>query len=558
MSIRTKVFLIVFVLFATLGVADFIIQRFVIYPSFLELEYREAGENLQRIFHAIDRESYHVERLCRDWATWDDSHDFMATGSEEFIASNLGDDSLDNISLNLLAFCDTEGNIAWSRVRNFEAKTTLELNFMDGGRISPDHTTLAVHLSPEGGRGKRGILLTEAGPMIFATREILRSDGSGPANGFLLMGRFLNASMLTTLREQTRLSFDIVDPSADASLICPKTEMRPGHAAGLTYYTKADGEYMLSCAGFHDEAGNTLFDVQYRFPRETTRKGIDSIRYAVLLVIGSGVTVLVILNLMLQAVVLKPLQRLTDHAARLQAEGSSSLRLGLERKDEIGVLANTLDSLVRTISERTVELQRANERLTQLSLNDAMTGIANRRMFDAYLRQEWRRAMREQAPLSVMMADVDHFKRFNDTYGHQQGDMCLIGVAAVMQLHMQRPADLLARYGGEEFAVVLPDTDAEGARHMAEVLRQAVMDLRIDHATSEAATCVTLSIGVVTVIPAPQDGDGGMDLLLEHADQALYQAKNAGRNLVHVWTPEPPSDSVSGPLTPTPPAPGAQ
>lgn len=538
MSIRTKVFLIIFVLFAALGIADFFVQRFVIYPSFLELEHREAGENLQRIFHAIDRESYHVERLCRDWATWNDSHDFMATGSEDFIESNLSDDSLDNISLNLLVFCDTKGNIVWSRVRDFEEKTTLQLGFMDGGRIPLDHTTLAVQPSPEGGRGKRGIFSTEAGPMIFASREVLRSDGSGPANGFLVMGRFLNVTMLETLKEQTRLSFEIVDPFDDARFLCRTSGMTPMQTGGLTYYTKDDGDKMVSCAGYQDENGNTLFGVQYLFPRETTRKGIDSIRYAVFLVIGSGVTVLVILNLMMQAVVLKPLKRLTDHAAKLQEEGDYSLRLNLDRKDEIGVLAKSLDSLVRTISDRTVELQRANEQLTQLSLNDALTGIANRRMFDAYLKQEWRRAMRERTPLSVMLADVDHFKKYNDTYGHQQGDMCLIGVAAVMQLHMQRPADLLARYGGEEFAVILPGTDTDGALHMAGVLAQAVRDLRIDHSESDAATCVTLSIGVVTTIPSPEEGDGGMDMLLEQADLALYQAKKSGRNRVQAWNPE--------------------
>lgn len=538
MSIRTKVFLIIFVLFAALGIADFIVQRFIIYPSFLALEHREVGENLQRIFHAIDRETYHVERLCRDWATWNDSHDFMATGYEGFIESNLSDDSLDNISLNLLVFCDTRGNIVWSRVRDLKEKTTLRLGFMADGRVDMAHTTLAVHLSPEGGRGKRGIFNTEAGPMLFATREVLRSDGSGPTNGFLIMGRFLNETMLETLKEQTRLSFEIVDAFDDARFLCRTSGMTPMQTGNLTYYTKDDGDKMVSCAGFQNDAGETLFGVQYLFPRETTRKGIDSIRYAVFLVVGSGVTVLVILNLMMQAVVLKPLRRLTDHAAKLQQEGDYSLRLGLERKDEIGVLAKSLDSLVQTISDRTVELQRANEQLTQLSLNDALTGIANRRMFDAYLKQEWRRAMREQTPLSILLADVDHFKKFNDTYGHQQGDMCLIGVAAVMQLHMQRPADLLARYGGEEFAVILPGTDAEGAGHMAEVLGQAVRDLRIDHSESDAAPYVTVSIGVVTTIPSPEEGDGGMDMLLEQADQALYQAKKVGRNRVLAWTPE--------------------
>lgn len=538
MTIRTKVFLIIFVLFAALGIADFVVQRFVIYPSFLELEYREAGENLQSIFHAIDRESYHVERLCRDWGTWNDSHDFMATGSEDFIESNLSDDSLDNISLNLLAFCDTKGVIVWSRARDFEDRTSLHLEFMDGGAIPLDHTIMKVSPSPEGGRGVRGIFNTEHGPMIFATREVLRSDGSGPSNGFLIMGRFLNETMLATLKEQTRLDFEIVDPFDESKFLCRTSEMRAMRTGSLEYYTRSEAGRMITCSGYQDESGATLFGVQYVFPRETTRKGLESIRYAVFLVIGSGVTVLVILNLMMQAVVLKPLQRLTAHATKLQERGDYSLRLNLHREDEIGVLAKSLDALVQTINDRTVELQKANDQLTQLSLSDALTGIANRRMFDAYLKQEWRRASREGAPLSVMLADVDHFKNYNDTYGHQQGDMCLIGVSAVMQLHMQRPADLVARYGGEEFAVILPGTDAEGALHMAETLRQAVADLRIEHSSSGVGPHVTLSIGLVTTVPSAEEGDGGMDILLEQADQALYQAKTSGRNRVRTWSAE--------------------
>jgi diguanylate cyclase (GGDEF)-like protein len=531
MSIRTKVFLIVFALFAALGLGDFIVQRFVVYPSFLDLEYREAGENLQRIFHAIDRESYHVERLCRDWGTWDDSHEFMDTLSEEYVQSNLGEASLDNVSLNLLTFCRADGTIVWSLARDTQKQANLELDFQKGGRISPEHQVLDVRVSPEGGRGRRGILDTEAGPLIFATREILRSDGSGPPNGFLIMGRFLNESLLGTLRDQTRLSFEIVDIS---DTFCGMKEMEPKRRDNLVYYTLPQGENIITCAAYQAETG-----VRYVFPRETTRKGIESIGYAMALVVGSGVVVLVILNMLLGAIVLKPLRKLTEHAARLEREGDYSLRINSGRRDEIGVLANSLDSLVQTISDRTVELRRANDRLTELSLSDPMTGIANRRMFDEFLKKEWRRATREQRPISLILIDVDHFKNYNDSLGHQQGDMCLIAVAAVLQLHVQRPADLAARYGGEEFAVVLPDTGMDGAMHMAETLRRAVRDLRIEHPASETAAYLTLSLGLASMVPSPSDGDGGMETLLDRADQALYQAKKSGRDQVRTWPDEP-------------------
>ena len=537
MTIRNKVFLIVLVLFATLGAADFFIQRYVIYPSFLDLEHHEAGENLQRIFHAIDRESYHLEKFCRDWATWDDSYDFMTSGSGNFVSSNLNDDALDNISLNVMIFCDSDGAIIWSRGRDFTHEKTITLDLFAKGNIPADHPLFDVHPSEEGGQGKNGIFNTEKGPLLFATREILRSDGTGPAKGFLIMGRFLDETMLKALRDQTRIPFDVVYPFHNADVLCNTAGIKPMHIDKLDYFTQHEGEYVKACAAYRDAAGEALFGIQYLFPREITQKGIASIRYAAILVIASGAIVLVMLNVLLQAVVLRPLQSLTRHAARLQAEGDYSLRLNLKRSDEVGVLANSIDTMVQTISDRTEELKRANEQLTQLSLRDAMTGIANRRMLDIYLKQEWRRAMRDQTPISFILADVDFFKKYNDTHGHQQGDQCLIAVAAVMQGQIQRPADLVARYGGEEFAVILPDTEAAGAAHMAEMLRRVVLDLRMEH-TSETGPFVTISLGLVTMIPPIEDGDDGMLLLFQRADQALYEAKKSGRNRLVVWMQE--------------------
>lgn len=259
------------------------------------------------------------------------------------------------------------------------------------------------------------------------------------------------------------------------------------------------------------------------------------------LVISSGLIVLIMLNVLLQAVILRPLQQLTSHAARLRHEEDYTRRLDLRRDDEVGVLADSFDNMVQTIRERTEELKRANEQLTLLSMRDGLTGIPNRRMFDGRLKQEWRRAMRDKSPISIILGDVDFFKNYNDAHGHLQGDQCLIAVAAVLQEQMQRPADLVARFGGEEFAVILADTDAEGARHVAESLRQAVLELHLEHGLSEAAPFVTMSFGVASIIPEPQDGDSGMAELLRRADLAMYEAKRHGRDRVVVW-----SDGLTG------------
>ncbi|MDB5960502.1 MAG: hypothetical protein JWP59_1796, partial [Massilia sp.] len=191
------------------------------------------------------------------------------------------------------------------------------------------------------------------------------------------------------------------------------------------------------------------------------------------------------------------------------------------------------DSLEARVAERTAQLEDANRKLASLSVTDSLTGLANRRHFDDVLRREWARCQRAGSGIGVIMLDIDHFKKFNDRYGHQAGDACLAQVAAGLQGALRRPGDLLARYGGEEFCVVLPDTDVASAARIAEHLRMAIAALALPHAAA-AAGVVSISVGVAVVRPAPTMA---ADALLRSADDALYQAKANGRNTVVLARP---------------------
>lgn len=177
-------------------------------------------------------------------------------------------------------------------------------------------------------------------------------------------------------------------------------------------------------------------------------------------------------------------------------------------------------------------LREQAESLRALAFIDGLTGIANRRRLDEYLTDEFRRAARNNSPLSVIMTDVDHFKSFNDMYGHQSGDFCLQRIANAIKAMLRRPADLVARYGGEEFAIILPDTSFGGAKTLAEDIRKQVESLDIPHEKSKAAEHVTLSMGISN---AQSYEEISADTLLEQADKALYQAKSGGRNRVVVF-----------------------
>jgi diguanylate cyclase (GGDEF)-like protein len=241
----------------------------------------------------------------------------------------------------------------------------------------------------------------------------------------------------------------------------------------------------------------------------------------------------------------EPIVRLTE-ATREIIAGNYDARADVCADDEITELARSFNrmaerlqmtlgelgeqkaQLEQRVLDRTAELESVNLKLEALNRCDGLTGIANRRHLDEVLDAEWRRALRQRESLALMMVDVDHFKTFNDHYGHQEGDECLRQVASVLSARAQRAGELAGRYGGEEFAILHPRANLEDVLACADDVRQAVADLAIPHALSSGGT-VTISVGVAIMVP---DDITTLAQLICEADKALYQAKRSGRNRV--------------------------
>jgi diguanylate cyclase (GGDEF)-like protein/PAS domain S-box-containing protein len=196
---------------------------------------------------------------------------------------------------------------------------------------------------------------------------------------------------------------------------------------------------------------------------------------------------------------------------------------------EINLLQPLVEQLAIAIQQASLfeQLEVANTELKRLACLDGLTGVANRRYFNEYFNREWQRLAREQAPLALILCDIDYFKQYNDTYGHVAGDLCLKQIAGAIQEAAKRPADLVARYGGEEFAIILPNTKAEGALAVAEEIQSYVKALQIPHAKSQVSEYVTLSLGISVTVPTPKSA---FEQLISTADQALYEAKFQGRD----------------------------
>ncbi|MBD1862479.1 MULTISPECIES: diguanylate cyclase domain-containing protein [Trichocoleus] len=217
----------------------------------------------------------------------------------------------------------------------------------------------------------------------------------------------------------------------------------------------------------------------------------------------------------------------TQGVHELELLSHSFNRMADQLQQSFTALENANYVLERRVEERTAELERANRELQRLSEVDGLTQIANRRYFDQYLAQEWHRLQREQQALSLILCDVDFFKKYNDFYGHQGGDCCLRRVAQVLQQTVKRPADLVARYGGEEFAIVLPSTDFKGAIAVARSIQHEIYQSQFPHPNSEVSEFLTISIGVSSVVPT---NTASPEQLVTAADEALYEAKRQGRD----------------------------
>jgi diguanylate cyclase (GGDEF)-like protein len=236
-----------------------------------------------------------------------------------------------------------------------------------------------------------------------------------------------------------------------------------------------------------------------------------------------------------EQLIVRPIRSLSCAAARI-GRGELDARLGRHAwAAEFAPLATALDDMARSLAAREEELRIANAHLEELASIDGLSGLHNRRSFDAALNTEWRRAAKVGRPLALLMIDVDHFKPFNDRHGHVEGDECLRLIGEVIGVAAANESYFGARYGGEEFALLLPDAGLPAAIDAAEQLRRKVEELRIAHAEAPAGF-VTISVGVASLEPERRQDS---QVLVEAADAALYAAKRGGRNMVMAECPDP-------------------
>jgi diguanylate cyclase (GGDEF)-like protein len=509
MGLRAKLVALFFVGFAltcSLGIAILVHN---LGNDFAEMEHKEAFRLSDQLVRNFKAELEHLNELDTDWADWAGMYTFAQSLSPEFAESEVGTGALASAKLSFVAIFD-----------NAYRRTFLRAAADLPGRESNQSLAITLqamqHLFLAQGTTK-ACSLHGAGQEIYLLcwQHIRLSDGSGEPHGTLLMGRLLDAQILQRMRNQSGLDFQIDRTLAGGA------PGNPGVAGG----TVSADELVIGGPGKHtltgrmlDASGQPVFLFRIRLPADIERSGRE-ITWRVVLVVALGALLSGALLVMGVQVVLVRRLRLMERQLRdVSASGWPEQIATTPGGDEISTLGQTINQMLRTLREQ-------GQALEHLSLTDPLTRLANRRAFDRSLTAGMSLSRRGSLPLSLLVLDVDHFKAYNDLYGHPAGDVVLVAIGRLLRDAASRPTDLAARIGGEEFAILLPDTTLEGAGRVAAKIHETLAAQAMQHAGSSVSTRVTVSIGIAQVV----DDEPAREFVAR-ADRAAYAAKNAGRN----------------------------
>ncbi len=485
-----------------------LVARYQVMPILLEDEETFASSELDRVERALGGELNHMRRLVQDWAHWDDTYDFVRGERSEYVDSNLYEATLETLELQMMLFLDNDNAAHW--VVGYDAAGQFHScpgALSSCGWAAPALSFLDAHIRSGVEPGSHTWLLVLPELAMAALSPIYQSREEAPAAGWLAMVRALSAPWIEQLRDTTGIELELAgvpfaEPGERLERLSP-TQMQASR-------------YIAALPPSH------AVRIDAWLPRQRYQATLETFRFALYWTSGVLIVTLLLVLWLLERIVLSPLRQLSRFTQRLQHDQAETMPNRLNaRRDEIGTLAREFQHLWR-------QQRQQSEQLLTLTQRDPLTGIANRRLFDERFELLLNRRP-EPGQVAVMMIDIDHFKRYNDHYGHPAGDACLIELAKCMDQQLGRHGFLLARTGGEEFSVLLPDTPVDTARQHAATLLASIEALALPHAASPTGPSVTVSIGVAARVTGKLANAGA---IMSAADQALYQAKKGGRNRV--------------------------
>jgi len=515
LPLNSKIILILIIIWILFWSIDYMIFRIIVLPSFISMEYDEGKKDAMRVKQAIGMEIYHLDQICLEWSAWDDTCKFARYQNMDYIKNNLPLEGFMNARLNLVYIIDTKGRVLWGRVVDLKNKSYINLeHFLT--KTSGVKNPLIWPITTEGpfpDKKITGTVSTERGQLMISSRPIVSSLFEGPVRGSIIMGRFITKEIITNLMNQTNVEFEII-PLANRSSEKKFDHITKSISEKSPYHVQQKNNSLSVYSIFQDFAGKNLFLIKTIKDTKIIKKGSDTVRYAFISNIISFALLLVVILFIISLIIIKPVSRLTRHIVRIMNTKDLSTHINIESNDEIGHLAQNFNAMIDQVETKRKELER-------IAITDGLTGLYNHRHIKDCLDYEILKSLRYNDILSIIMYDIDYFKKINDTYGHQVGDEVLVRISSELKKTL-RGTDMVGRYGGEEFIVILPRQCSENTILVAEKIRKNIENIEWEHPDLK----VTISGGIATLTKENHSE------LISIADKNLYLSKENGRNRI--------------------------
>lgn len=462
--------------------------------------------DVQSFAAALRSEMSHLRRLAQNWAVWDDAYAYAAKPNSAFINSNMPESTLANGRLACIAILDKNARVIHAVAYDTGTeKTVPAFHYLN------EKTLLQLPFNSSDNQS--GFITTPAGPVLYALSKIYDSNSSKPSNGYILMLRKIDFELLAEIKQINNIEItDIPRQNWHAPFL---SVFENSHTSHLADKAANPDRYLLNnrqepIAGYH------ISNQQH--------PAVNIINQNSLMAFLAFLSMPIVIALITYRLFLYPVNLIIKNIKSVNVNGELKTSGRRFLIHELQVYQDARNELI-------LQQQRHQHQLKHASLTDGLTGIANRRAFDMEMDHIWRSTARGQNSLSLLLCDIDYFKRFNDSLGHQAGDEALQAVALAIRSSCRRATEFCARYGGEEFVIILQNSAADEVVHFTQRLQSAIDELNISHPSSAVANKVTISIGIAHIqstgewMAKRKAAD-----LLKLADEALYKSKADGRN----------------------------
>jgi diguanylate cyclase (GGDEF)-like protein len=509
MTLRSLVLLAAISYTLIIGGSLFGYRLFIVYPALIESTIEQHQNDIEAVFAAYETEKVNLLRFTSDWAKWDEAYQFTKTKNRSFIKRNFTG-SFINSGIDAVALLGKRGELLYAGINTGNAFN--EVKSLD--ELSPDLELEQLIEQDE----SFGFIRVNNQLGYFASSHIQDTDQEHSINGTLIFIQILKTDFFERTSHISKASFTHYDIN-EIDLMGLVSEPLINHSE-INKNTLSEKYYIWVSNSIKKPFG--LIEVKY--PKNSIPKHFDELT---IYSIGSLLLLPIFITIIIWVVFLAPISKMIKQIKLMSESGDMS---NLDINSYISEF-ETFQDIFNDLVSHNKEYQ---DKLESESQTDGLTQIFNRRHFDEYYDQTWRASTRNSVPIAIIMMDIDHFKRYNDHYGHQKGDDTLIAVAKALQSHTRRAMDFLARYGGEEFVMVCQvDSNTQLEQLLAEILK-SITDLNIEHVDSSVSNVLTISCGACIINEPGAWMQKHKDLALKMADQALYKAKNSGRNRYHV------------------------